>query len=237
MSDPGSTPRSNRSGSTPRSTRGATTTRQRAKAQSDRKRMLLTALGAVAVVVVIVVVAVFSSQEAGSTPSLADLAGDPAIEGAGLPALPQGDADPAVGMPAPVVDGADFDGAPVALGAAGRPQLIMFLASWCPACQQELPAVVAWQEAGGVPDGVDLVAVSTGLDPARPEWPPTDWFEREGYGGPILVDDADGSVAGAYGLTGTPFWVALDADGRVAARASGMVEIAQLEALARSLLD
>jgi thiol-disulfide isomerase/thioredoxin len=71
----------------------------------------------------------------------------------------------------------------------------MFLASWCPACQAELPEVVTWLEQGNLPADVELTAIATGLDAGRPNWPPDAWFEAEGYDGRVLVDDADGQVA------------------------------------------
>ena len=124
-----------------------------------------------------------------------------------------------------------------AAGAAQRiegPELVMFLASWCPACQQELPDVVSWMDAGGLPAGVELTAVVTGLDSTRPNWPPDAWLAEEGYAGEVLIDDAEGSVAQAYGLTGTPFWVALNGDGEVVARIAGLLDTTQLTALAEA---
>lgn len=219
------------------STKRPPSDRAAAKQAESRRRMLLTALVGVVVVGIIVLIAVLSSQEAGSSLGLDDIAGSPQIEGASLPRFDAAAApDPGVGQQAPVVTGADFDGSPVAIGEPGRPQLVAFLASWCPACQQELPEMVAWSAAGGVPDGVDLVAVSTGLNPGAPEWPPTEWFAREGYTGPILVDDAQGSIADSYGLSATPYWVVLDAEGQVAARSTGLADLEQLGTFAATLV-
>jgi len=202
---------------------------------TNRTPLVLIGLGVVAFAVLL---AVLSSGEIGSSSAaLEDLAGEPRIEGEDLP--PAGEdpfADPAVGTPAPVVEGAGFDGRPVTL-AEGTPQLIGFMASWCPHCQEELPDVVEWMDSGAVPDGVEVVLVSTLLDPSAPNWPPDAWIEREGYTGPVLSDDADGSVASAYGLRGTPFWVAVDADGEVVLRMSGRVGTEVLDELARMALE
>ncbi len=212
----------------------AATMRRDAKRRAQRRSQLLYAGIAVGVVILAVLVAVLSTGERDRAVSVDDIAGEPAISGDPLSTLPASGDDPTVGSSAPTVEGADFDGTPVAIGGSGSPELVMFMASWCPACQEELPEVVAWMEAGGVPDGVQLASVATGLDASRPNWPPDAWFEEEGYTGRVLVDDADGSVAQAFGLSATPFWVALDADGQVVARIAGMLDTTQMTALAEA---
>ncbi|HEX2047960.1 MAG TPA: TlpA disulfide reductase family protein [Acidimicrobiales bacterium] len=113
----------------------------------------------------------------------------------------------------------------------GKPKLVMFLAHWCPHCQAEVPVLVDWASAGQ-PQGVDLVAVSTAVDRARPDYPPSAWLEREGWTIPTVADDADGTAAAAFGLTGYPYFVAVTGDGKVAARASGEQTVSRLAALA-----
>jgi thiol-disulfide isomerase/thioredoxin len=156
--------------------------------------------------------------EGDTGPTLEETAGSPEVAGDALPAFADG-GDPAVGTAAPVVTGAGFDGTAATIGEGD--ELVVFLASWCSFCREELPELVEWLDAGNLPDGVTLTAVVTGLDPVAPNWPPQDWLAREGYTGPVVVDDADGSVAAAYGMSGTPFWVAID-DGAVVARAAGL---------------
>ena len=97
-----------------------------------------------------------------------------------------------------------------------------------------MPLIQSWIEAGGVPDGVDLVAVATGIDPAAPNYPPDAWLEREGWTVPVIADPTN-SVATAYGLTGFPYWVFIGPDGAVRARAAGEMPIADLEAAIRGL--
>jgi cytochrome c biogenesis protein CcmG, thiol:disulfide interchange protein DsbE len=214
----------------------AATARREANRRAQRRRQLLYAGIAVVVVVLVVLVAVLSMGERDAAVSVEDIAGDPVVSGEPLATLPSSGVDPLVGEPAPTVEGADFAGTPVSIGDGSSPELVMFMASWCPACQQELPEVVAWMDQGGLPDGVELTAVATGLDASRPNWPPDEWFVEEGYTGPVVVDDAEGSVAGAYGLSATPFWVALDADGQVVARIAGMLDQTQMTALAEAAL-
>ena len=222
---------STRSRPTPSGARG-----QRDAAQR-RQRLMMIGIG-VLVVGLAIVVALTTTPSSDARVDLEDIVGSPQIEGEALPAIPEDPStDPAIGALAPVVRGADFDGTPVAIGDTGTPQLVAFLAHWCPACEQELPEVAAWMDAGGLPDGVELVAVSSFQDPARPNWPPTDWFDREGFDGPILSDDADSSVMGSYGLSATPSWAVLDADGEVVLRLSGMVGAERLDALAELALS
>jgi thiol-disulfide isomerase/thioredoxin len=211
------------------------TTARRSSGSSGGSKLPLILAG-VAVVALAVLIGIFSASGREEGVSVDDLAGSPVVVGDDLPQFTGDTAnDPELGARTPVVTGADFDGNQVTIGETGTPQLLMFLASWCPACQAELPEVVDWLEAGNLPEGVELTAIATGLDSGRPNWPPDAWFEREGYDGRVLVDDANGMVASAYGLNATPYWVAIDADGQIAARVSGMIDMGQLSALADAL--
>lgn len=162
------------------------------------------------------------------------IGGVPTITGLGLVPFENPTGDPAVGRPAPTVVGASFDGRPVSIGGTGRPAIIIFLAHWCSHCQAEVPLVQAWLDGGGLPDGVDIVSVSTATDPAAPNYPPDAWLAREGWTPPVVVDPT-GSIADAYGLPGFPYFVFVDADGNVAGRISGEVPVADLEAIAADL--
>lgn len=175
---------------------------------------------------------------AGETPPDTSIGyGDPTVTGERLPFVAENGADPAVGFDAPEVVGADWEGNPVEIKADGRPKIVIFLAHWCPHCQADVPRVQQWIDAGGVPDGVDLYSVATLTDPVRPKWPPQDWLEEEGWTVPVIMDDAASSVATAYGLVGTPFYVVLDGQNRNLARVSGEIGAAGMDALAEIALD
>ncbi len=207
------------------------------KAAQRRQQILFVIIG-VAVLALAVVIGVLSAGDSGDSAehlSTSDVARDVEVEGETLPPLDAGEQDPTIGQPAPTLRGEDFDGTPVTVGEGDGPQLVNFMASWCPACQEELPLLTDWLNEGNLPDEVDIVSVSTSLDAGRPNWPPQDWFEEVGYPGPILVDDTSSSAAQAYGLSGTPFWVALDAEGNVVWRSSGMVPMDQLQQIAEEL--
>lgn len=165
-------------------------------------------------------------------PTLDEVAGSPTVEGDALPQLPDG-ADPAVGAPAPRVEGADFDGEPVEIDPE-QPTIVVFMASWCPACDADLPELTELLESGELPDDVEVISVSTSHAPDRPNWPPQDWFADAGYPGDIVVDDADGTIATAYGMSATPFWAFLQ-DGQVVGRAAGQLPMDAVTGVAADL--
>ena len=157
--------------------------------------------------------------------------------GDALPRLERAGSDPAVGAKAPELAGIGFDGAPVNAPTDGQPTVLLFLAHWCPACQYEVPRVQEWIEAGRQRADVAFVAVSSGVDPDRDNYPPASWFEREGWTVPTLVDDENHSASRLYGLPGYPYWVFVTADGAVAGRHVGALGIEDLEALMDRLAD
>lgn len=152
----------------------------------------------------------------------------PTITGGALPDFQNPDGDAAVGMAVPTVEGTDFTGKTVSISADGRPKVVLFLAHWCPHCQAAVPLLQTWVSAGGVPEGVDLVSVATGIDPSRPNYPPEAWLQREGWTVPVIADTSN-TVAQAYGLPAYPFWVFVGADGKVVARTVGELTIPDLE--------
>ena len=168
-----------------------------------------------------------------SSSSVAEI-GAPVITGTPLPKFTSPTDDPAVGLAAPVVQGHDYAGAPVAIEPNGRVQMVIFAAHWCPHCQREIPVIQAWVNDGGLPDDVDIVTVSTGIDPSAPNYPPEAWFEREGWTAPVIVDETN-SVATAYGLASYPFFVVLDGTGNVFARFSGEIPTDDLERILASV--
>jgi hypothetical protein len=89
--------------------------------------------------------------------------------------------------------------------------------------------LVEWRADGTIPEDIDLVAVSTGVQSDLPNYPPSAWLENEGWPDPVLVDDADGAAAGYYGLQSFPYFVALDAEGRVVTRATGELDQQAIE--------
>ena len=196
--------------------------------------VVLVLLGVAALALVAVIVGLVGDggddddDATGSTDSSETRAVD--VRGDALALLEDPADDPAVGQPAPVVSGETFAGDALSIPGDG-PAVVVFLAHWCPHCQREVPFLVKHFEENGMPEGVDVLAVTTSVDESAPNYPPSEWLEREQWDIPTLYDDEDDSAARAFGLSGFPFFVAIDADGNVVARTSGELEAPQVEAL------
>jgi cytochrome c biogenesis protein CcmG/thiol:disulfide interchange protein DsbE len=138
----------------------------------------------------------------------------------------------AVGATAPILRGSSFDGTAVRIEPGdGTRKIILFVAHWCPHCQREAPLLVDFLAANPLPDDIELVAVSTGVDANAPNYPPQGWLAEEGWRAPVLADSADNDAAAAYGLTSYPYFVALRGDGSVVARVTGELTAEQFAAL------
>lgn len=148
------------------------------------------------------------------------------VVGDALPPLPGGvqvsdsSNDSAVGQLAPTVTGTDFSGESVEIGPGGNAKMVMFLAHWCPHCQREMPVVVDLIDAGKLPPGIDVYAVSTAVDLSRGN-PPSGWFSAEEWAAFVVRDDAENSAFSAYGGAGFPYVVYLDSENRVLTRTAG----------------
>ncbi len=181
------------------------------------------AFGVIAIALVGAIV--FSSDQA-----IGSEFGDVTIDGDDLPGYLAGVPDTGIGAPAPEVTGVDFAGNTVEIKNDGVPKVVLFLAHWCPFCQEEVPAVQTWFDAGGGVDGVEFISVATRMNSARPNFPPSEWLEREGWTAPIIRDDSDSAIFDAYGVSGFPFYAFIDADGNISQRLSGRLEVPQLQA-------
>lgn len=195
------------------------------------KILLVAVVGAVlvAALVAVLVASLSDDTEDSGEPREFDVA-EATVEGTALPPFPEAGADPAIGEPAPELRGEGLDGEAVVAPTPGHPTILLFAAHWCPHCQAEVPEVQEWLDEGNLPEDVDLITVSTGVDPERPNHPPSAWLEDESWSAPTLADGS-GQAATAYGLDQFPYWAAVDADGNVVARLGGRPSSEQMEAL------
>jgi cytochrome c biogenesis protein CcmG, thiol:disulfide interchange protein DsbE len=155
------------------------------------------------------------------------------VEGAALPVVPESGADTAIGMTAPTLTGFNFDGTPVEITSGGRAKMVVFLAHWCPHCNNEIPVLQGWSDAGGVPADLDIVGVSTAVNAQRDNYPPSKWLVDKAWAWPILADSANSDAAQAYGVSGFPTFVLVGADGTVKVRSSGELPVADLDAMVK----
>lgn len=209
--------------------------RRSIEAESPPRRLPLiiaAAIGAVLLAAALAAVLMSGTPATG----LAEPAPQPvAIGGTALPALTDPTSDAAVGQPIPQLSGIGLDGAPLSIGPSDGPMAIVVLAHWCSFCQEEVPVLADYMAAGGVPDGVSVVALTTSIDPARPNFPPSSWFEREGWTVPTMIDDASNRGLAALGISSFPAFVFVDGDGRVAYRATGGLGAEAFDQIVRQL--
>jgi thiol-disulfide isomerase/thioredoxin len=182
---------------------------------------------------VVVAIAMSALSADSDLPPLASETADAAFTGTPLP--PLASPDVALGMRAPEISATDLSANTVNLTADGTARLYGFFAHWCPHCQAELPKVAEWLTANPLPDNVEVVAVSTSVDRDADNYPPSEWFEREGWPSTVLVDSATSTLGTAFGLTAFPYWVAVDAEGTVVARFSGAADDNTIARLVGSL--
>ena len=223
---------------------------QSKKKSSNSGRWVI--IGVVAAIVVALLIAVLaggdSSDNSPSIPATDVLNPDETsggtaenqpvqVDGTMLERLPDGVTDPAIGMPAPALMGAGFDGSPVNVTPGdGGPYMLVFLAHWCPHCNAEVPRLIAWQESGAVPADLKVIGVSTGVASDRPNYPPSQWVVDKGWPWPVMADSENMDAAAAYGLSGYPFFTIVGADGNVKVRISGEVEVDALNEIVTDAL-
>ena len=172
----------------------------------------------------------------GATTTSGDGETDTTAGDAGTAAsLPQYDdtleEDPAVGATIPTVTGTSFDGDEITIAPDGTAKVVLFVAHWCPHCQREVPLLKAYLDDNPMPDDVELITISTNVAANAVNYPPQEWLEREGWQATTIQDDDKSSIAAKFGLTSFPYFVAVDADGKVVQRTSGEISTDEFEAL------
>jgi thiol-disulfide isomerase/thioredoxin len=143
--------------------------------------------------------------------------------------------DPAIGKAAPVLTGRGFDGKKVTIGGAGEPRMLVFLSHACPHCQAEVPRIVKLAKQGKL-DGIEVDTVTTSTNPDYANYPPSKWLAREKWPfSTVLNDDEASRALLGYGGSAFPYFVLLDAQGNVVARASGELAPKTIAAAAAKL--
>jgi thiol-disulfide isomerase/thioredoxin len=193
-------------------------------------------VGAIVIGVAIVAAIVAIVLSSGASGGVSEPATTPVgVTGTSLPPLTDPSTDPAVGQTIPTLAGTDLAGEPLTIGPDDGPMAIVILAHWCSHCQAEVPLLVDYLESTGMPDGVRIVAISTSINRAQPNYPPSSWLDREGWTEPTLVDDASNSALSSLGMSSFPGFVFVDAQGRVVGRLTGEVPIQTFESIVGDL--
>jgi thiol-disulfide isomerase/thioredoxin len=195
------------------------------KRRRTQRNLLYAAIAVVLTVAAVVAVAL--SRPDGSTAGATAEVHPVTISGDPLPVFKTSTADAAVGMTAPDVSGTSFDGKAVRIANDGKAKIVMFVAHWCPHCRREVPLLAADLEQSPLPANVEMITVSTSVNPSAPNYPPSTWLADANWPTPVIADDAQNSAATAYGITGFPYLVFVDAQGRVVYRASGEMTVAE----------
>ncbi len=220
------------------------------QAQERRKMTYPLVIGATVLVVAVCALIAFlatrsdddgSSAAAGTGAAAAADAkqetADVTVTGEPLPEMPQvtgsspfttAEDDPAIGKPAPKLQGESFDGSNITIDPGdGTPRVIVFVAHWCPHCQKEVPLIQEWIDDGNLPEGVEIVFVSTAVNEPRGNYPPSAWIVEEGVTPRVLLDDDQSAAAADYGLVSFPYFVMTNGEGKVVARGSGEIPMDQ----------
>ena len=100
--------------------------------------------------------------------------------------------------------------------------------------EAEVPVIQGWVNGGNLPADVELISISTAIDPGRPNYPPEEWLASEGWTAPVITDQS-GAVADAFGLSAFPYFVFVNADGTVAGRLTGELAPSDLETIIAGL--
>lgn len=103
----------------------------------------------------------------------------------------------------------------------GRPVILYFWTTYCPYCAQDLPALL--KAFPGLGAGEEDAPVFLAVDIGESEQAVRRHIATMGYGMRVLLD-AESEVAFMYRAVGTPTYVFITPDGRIAARHLGPME-------------
>lgn len=152
-----------------------------------------------------------------------EITGDP------VPETPEG-GQPPIGAAVPTITGTDYAGNPITIEPGTGPMMIVVLAHWCPHCNAEIPRIIEWSEAGGVPEGLQIVGISTAVTDTRPNFPPSQWLVDKGWQWPAIADNETSEAARSVGTSGFPTVVVVGADGTVKDLWSGESDVETIDA-------
>jgi thiol-disulfide isomerase/thioredoxin len=205
--------------------RAAAEAREAERRRRSRRRTLGWVLGGAAIAAILVLVTMTITGGTGTTVS-PSAAGTVTVDGAPR-TEPLAVGDPVPDYTAPAIGG----GTTGWTDAAGSPAVLSVWAPWCPHCQVELPLLdqvmpdypsVRWVTI------VTAIGQSPGPDAAA-------FLDEHGIVAPTAIDDAQGTLASAFGIQGFPTLYFVASDGTVVRATEGEVDEATLRATIESL--
>ena len=112
------------------------------------------------------------------------------------------------------------------------PTILLFVAHWCPYCQEEIPEVIEWiQQDNVIEKGVNVVLIVTSIDSGKSNYPPDEWLFNEKWQYPVIYDDEENKIAEHFGVSYFPSWVFTENDGMIAFTHAGKITREELSKL------
>jgi thiol-disulfide isomerase/thioredoxin len=209
-----------------------------AMAARHRRNQWLIWGGIAAVVVVAVIVALVASSGSDSSSNASSgnrhETAPVTVSGTKLSTFSAASTDTAVGETMPTLTGKALSGQGIEIAPNGKPQMLVFVAHWCPHCQAEVPRLVTLANNGAF-DGVDVTAIATGTNSGYPNYPPSAWLKEVKWPYPVMADSSTYTAAQAFGLPSYPYIVFVDKDGKIAGRTTGEVAPSDLTKMVDAL--
>ncbi len=115
-----------------------------------------------------------------------------------------------VGETAPVISGTTIKGDQLSFE-NGSPKLLIFWATWCPVCKEEIPHVKELQEKFG-PKGLEILAINVGVNDSEKRT--RAFMKKYKMNYPVLFDTGS-KITKKYGVQGTPTVMIVDSEGIV----------------------
>ncbi len=115
-----------------------------------------------------------------------------------------------VGETAPVISGTTIKGDQLSFE-NGSPELLIFWATWCPVCKEEIPHVKELQEKFG-PKGLEILAINVGVNDSEKRTKA--FMKKYKMNYPVLFDTGS-KITKKYGVQGTPTVMIVDSEGVV----------------------
>jgi thiol-disulfide isomerase/thioredoxin len=141
-------------------------------------------------------------------------------------AAPQGKSLPATMAPSATVQTLDGRNAQLADIVAGKPSVLIFWASWCPSCRQQVPSYKA-AHARFRGTALQFVTVNAGI---RDTLESVRGYVKENDLPYLVLFDTEQEALSAYRVSGTPTALLLNAGGEIVSRAHA-VDPEAIEAL------